>query len=163
MMRWAPPAHLVALTSTGPRIANKSTYAAENGPSCGSRPDPSPAITIENSPRAPRATPAGRPQRASRWLRHAAQYPVHTLASALTIAKPVASGSTVGNVAGSICSPEKKRTWWQRSHAAGPGADGTVPRSGPMLRCPLERRRSRTTRARVPPGRPQQHRSKRRQ
>jgi|SRR6516165_2619112 len=74
MIRWAPPAHLVALTSTGPRIANKSKYATESGPSCGSRPDLSPAITIESSSHATRATPARRPQRASRWLRRAAQY-----------------------------------------------------------------------------------------
>jgi hypothetical protein len=58
--------HFAALTSTGPRTASKSTYAVENGPSCGSRPAPSPAITIENSPLATKAIPARTPLRASR-------------------------------------------------------------------------------------------------
>lgn len=43
---------------TGPTTASSKTYAAANGPSAGSTAIPSPAITIENSPRAMRVKPA---------------------------------------------------------------------------------------------------------
>lgn len=45
-------------TKTGPTTASSKTYAAANGPSAGSTAIPSPAITMENSPRAMRVKPA---------------------------------------------------------------------------------------------------------
>src|SRR5215831_19311776 len=65
--------HVVARTKIGPKIARRNTYAADTGPSCGSRPDPNPAMMMENSPRAIRAVPARRHDRRSRPALHPAQ------------------------------------------------------------------------------------------
>ncbi len=76
----------------GPRIARNKTYAADSAPNCGSSPalTPSPAMTMENSPRAINAAPARKAPNGSTFARRAAHQPVRTLVRA--VIKPKING-----------------------------------------------------------------------
>ena len=81
--------------STGPSTASSKTYAADSGPSLALRPapTPSPAITMENSPRATRAAPARQRPALLTPARRAAHHPVTIFVNTVAPASP-AAGST---------------------------------------------------------------------